>query len=143
MVTTTSPRVTSVRWAAPVTVSLKCGHETLRLEGRAPGTREFLRASIDYDHIDSNDEQTFNLVIQRVRSPGSERVEVQETFRALSVDPQSPRFVTSVLLESDLMRVRGAVPLVRPDRTLMPGTNLPVGYVRSNPDGDDGKGITD
>ena len=128
---------------APASLSLKCGRETLRLEARAPGTREFLRASIDYDHIDSNDEQTFNLVIQRVRSPGSERVEEQETFRALSVDPQSPRFVTSVLLESDLMRVRGAVPLIRPDRTLMPGTNLPVGYVSSNPDGDDGKPITD
>ncbi|WP_129642223.1 hypothetical protein [Peristeroidobacter agariperforans] len=129
--------------AAPVTLSLKCGRETLRLEARAPGTREFLRASIDYDHIDNNDEQTFNLVIQRVRSPGSERVEEQETFRALSVDPQSTRFVTSVLLESDLMRVRGAVPMIRPDRTLMPGTNLPVGYVNSNPDGDDGKPISD
>jgi len=129
--------------AAPVTLSLKCGRETLRLEARAPGTREFLRASIDYDHIESSDEQTFNLVIQRVRSPGSERVEEQETFRGLSMDPQSPRFVTSVLLESDLMRVRGNVPLIRPDRTLMPGTNLPVGYVNCNPDGDDGKPITD
>jgi hypothetical protein len=129
--------------AAPVTLSLKCGRDTLRLEARAPGTREFLRASIDYDHIDSSDEQTFNLVIQRVRSPGSERVEEQETFRGLSVDPQSPRFVTSMLLNSDLMRVRGDAPLVRPDRTLMPGTNLPVGYVSSNPDGDDGKPITD
>jgi hypothetical protein len=129
--------------ASPVTLSLKCGRETLRLEARAPGTREFLRASIDYDHVDSSDEQSFNLVIQRVRSPGSERVEEQETFRALSVDPQSPRFITSVLLESDLMRVRGSVPMFRPDRTLMAGTNLPVGYVSSNPDGDDGKPITD
>lgn len=129
--------------ATPVTLSLRCGRETLRLEARAPGTREFLRASIDYDHVESSDEQSFNLVIQRVRSPGSERVEEQETFRGLSVDPQSPRFVASVLLESDLMRVRGNVPLIRPDRTLMPGTNLPVGYVSSNPDGDDGKPITD
>lgn len=129
--------------AAPVTLSLKCGRETLRLEARAPGTREFLRASIDYDNIDSGDEQTFNLVIQRVRSPGSERVEEQETFRGLSVDPRSSRFVTSALLESNLMRVRGDVPLTRPDRTLMPGTNLPVGYVNSNPDGDDGRPITD
>lgn len=129
--------------AAPASLSLKCGRDTLRLEARAPGTREFLRASIDYDHVESGDEQTFNLVIQRVRSPGSERVEEQETFRGLSVDPQSPRFVTSVLLESDLMRVRGNVPMFRPDRTLMAGTNLPVGYVNSNPDGDDGKPITD
>jgi len=129
--------------AAPVTLSLMSRGETLRLEARAPGTREFLRAAVDYDHIESSDQQTFNLVVQRVRSPGSERVEEQETFRGLSVDPQSPRFVTSVLLESDLMRVRGNVPLIRPDRTLMPGTNLPVGYVSSNPDGDDGKPITD
>lgn len=129
--------------ALPVTLSLRCGRETLRLEARAPGTREFLRASVDYDHIQDSDEQSFNLVIQRVRSPGSERVEEQETFRGLSVDPQSPRFITPLLMESDLMRVRGSVPLMRPDRTLMPGTNLPVGYVSSNPDGDDGKPITD
>ena len=101
--------------------------ETLQLEARAPGTREFLRASIDYDHLDADDEQRFNLVVQRVRSPGSERIETQETFRALSIDPESPRFVAGALLESNLVRVRGAVPSVRPDRTLMPGTNLPVG----------------
>ncbi|MDY6946054.1 MAG: hypothetical protein SXG53_10070 [Pseudomonadota bacterium] len=129
--------------ALPVTLSLKCGRETLRLEACAPGTREFLRASIDYDHVQSADEQTFNLVIQRVRAPGSERIETQETFRGLSVDPQSPRFVATVLMTSDLMRVRGPVPMTRPDRTLMPGTNLPVGYVSTNPDGDDGKPICD
>lgn len=129
--------------ASPVTISLKCGREMLRLEARAPGTREFLRASIDYDNIEPGDDERFNLVIQRVRSPGSERVEAQETFRNLSIDPESPRFVTVALLESQLMRVRGPVPAFRPDRTLMPGTQLPVGYVSSNPDGDDGKPITD
>jgi hypothetical protein len=115
----------------------------LQLEARAPGTREFLRASIDYDHLEADDEQRFNLVVQRVRAPGSERIEAQETFRALSIDPESPRFVAGALLESNLVRVRGAVPSVRPDRTLMPGTNLPVGYVSSNPDGDDGRPISD
>jgi hypothetical protein len=129
--------------AAPVTLSLRCGRDTLRLEARAPGTREFLRASIDYDHVDSSDQQRFNLVVQRVRAPGSERIEEQETFRALSVDPASPRYVATALLESHLVRVRGEVPSLRPDRTLMPGTNLPVGYVSSNPDGDDGRAITD
>ena len=129
--------------AAPVTLSLRCARETLQLEARAPGTREFLRASIDYDHVDADDEQRFNLVVQRVRAPGSERIEAQETFRALSIDPESPRFVAGALLESNLVRVRGAVPSVRPDRTLMPGTNLPVGYVSSNPDGDDGRPISD
>jgi hypothetical protein len=129
--------------ASPVTLSLRCGRQTLQLEARAPGTREFLRASIDYDHLDGDDEQRFNLVVQRVRAPGSERIEAQETFRGLSIDPSSPRFVGFALLESHLARVRGEVPTVRPDRTLMPGTNLPVGYVSSNPDGDDGRPITD
>lgn len=129
--------------ATPVTFSLPCGRETLRLEARAPGTREFLRASIDYDQLEPNDQQRFNMVVQRVRAPGSERIEAQETFRAVSIDPASPRFVSTALLESNLVRVRGEVPSVRPDRTLMPGTNLPVGYISSNPDGDDGRPITD
>jgi hypothetical protein len=129
--------------AAPVTLSLRCGRESLVLEARAPGTREFLRASVDYDNIEPDDLQRFNLVVQRVRSPGSERIEAQETFRGLSIDPGSPRFVASALLESMLVRVRDHVPAERPDRTLMPGTNLPVGYVSSNPDGDDGRPITD
>jgi hypothetical protein len=129
--------------AAPVTLSLRCGRQTLQLEARAPGTREFLRASIDYDQLDAEDEQRFNLVVQRVRSPGSERIESQEIFRGLSIDPSSPRFVAMALIESNLVRVRGEVPTTRPDRTLMPGTNLPVGYVSSNPDGDDGRPISD
>ena len=162
--------------AAPATLSLRCGREFLKLEARAPGTREFLRASIDYDNIeaddqqrfnlvlqrvrspgserieaqetfrglsiDPGDEQRFNLVIQRVRAPGSERIEAQETFRDLSIDPEAPRYVAAALLDSELVRVRGEVPATRPDRTLMAGTNLPVGYVSSNPDGNDGRAVT-
>jgi uncharacterized protein len=132
-----------VNGATPATISLKCDHQFLTLEALAPGTREFLRASIDYDNIAADDEERFNLVVQRVRSPGSERIETQETFRGVSVDPGSPRFLSSVLLESELVRVRGPVPRQRPDRTLMPGTNLPIGYVHSNPDGHDGRPLTD
>jgi hypothetical protein len=129
--------------AAPATLTLRCGREFLHLEARAPGTREFLRASVDYDHIAANDEQGFNLVIQRVRSPGSERIEAQETFLGLSSDPTASRYVVTALLESELVRVRGEAPATRPDRTLIPGVNLPVGYVNSNPDGSDGRPVTD
>lgn len=129
--------------AAPVTISLPCERATLQLEALAPGTREFLRASVDYDHVDSDDTQRFNLVVQRVRSPGSERIEAQETFRAVSSDPADPRFVAKSLLESTMVRVRGQVPVTRPNPTLIPGTKLPVGYASSNPDGDDGKPLTD
>lgn len=129
--------------ALPVTLTLKCGRESLKLEARAPGTREFLRASVDYDQIPADEELSFNVVVQRVRSPGSERIEEQEIFRGLSIDPQAPRFVTSALLESKMVRVRGLVPSVRPEPTLLAGTNLPAGYVSSNPDGNDGRPLTD
>ncbi len=133
--------------AAPATVSLRCERESLVLEARAPGTREFLRASVDYDNLDADDLLSFNLVVQRVRAPGSERIEEQEIFRNVSVDPLSDRCVATVLLGSHLVRVRGQIPQnipqSRPAATLMPGTNLPVGYVSSNPDGDDGRPLSD
>ncbi len=132
-----------VNSAAPATLSLRCERESLVLEALAPGTREFLRASVDYDHVDPRDLQRFNLVVQRVRAPGSERIEEQEIFRGLSVDPDADRFVAAVLLESKMVRVRQPVPATRPNPTLMPGTNLPVGYVSSNPDGHDGRPLSD
>jgi hypothetical protein len=132
-----------VNGAHLATLTLKCGRESLTLEACAPGTREFLRASIDYDHIPATTTGAFNLCVQRVRSPGSERIEEQESFRQLTIDRDDPRYVARALLDSALVRVRGDVPMTRPDRTLMPGTNLPVGYVSSNPDGDDGRPLTD
>jgi hypothetical protein len=132
-----------VNAALPASISLRCGRETLKLRAGAPGTREFLRASVDYDRLDPDDTTRFNLVVQRVRAPGSERIEEQESFRAVSTDPADPRYVVNVLLDSKMAKVWGPVPKLRPDATLMPGTNLPVGYVSSNPDGDDGKPVSD
>lgn len=127
-----------INGGAPATIALPCASEQLVLEAIAPGTREFLRASVDYDNIRSGEDDSFNLVIQRVRSPGSERIEDQEIFRRLSINPQTNRYVSSVLSESMLVRVKGAVPLVRPDVTQRSGAHFPIGYVDSNPDGDDG-----
>lgn len=128
--------------AAPVTLSLPCESGALTLEALAPGTREFLRAAVDFDRLNPGDELRFNLTVQRVRSPGSERIEAQESFRAVSMDPTDARFVKAVLAESSMVRVRGGVPLSRPKPTLMPGSQLP-GYAMSNPDGDDGQPLTD
>lgn len=129
--------------ATPVSIHLPCGTDHLCLEAKAPGTREFLRASVDYDHVLSTDEERFNVVIQRVRIPGSEWIEAQEIFRGLSVDPASPRFVSVALLESNLVRVSGPVPSVRPNLTLRAGTNLPTGYIDSRPSGHDGAAVSD
>ena len=132
-----------VNGGAPVTISLPCGDEKLVLEALSPGTREILRASVDYDNIAPSEDDRFNLVLQRVRTIGSEQIEDQEIFRRLSTAPGTTRFVTSALQESLLMRVRGAVPNARPDRTFRAGARHPIGYVDSNPDGDDGSPLTD
>jgi len=132
-----------VNGGAPVTISLPCGDEKLVLEALSPGTREILRASVDYDNIAPSEDDRFNLVLQRVRALGSEQIEDQEIFRRLSTAPGTTRFVTSALQESLLVRVRGAVPNARPDRTFRAGARHPIGYVDSNPDGDDGSPLTD
>src|SRR5262249_7756852 len=90
-----------------------------------------------------SDTDTFNLVLQRVRSAGSELIEDQEIFRRLSVLSQSGRFVPHVLLESHLARVLGPVPVKRPERSAIGGSRSAIGYAMSNPDGDDGAPLTD
>lgn len=132
-----------VNGGAPATIGLPCGDQVLTLEALSPGSREILRASVDYDNIPAAEDDRFNLVVQRLRTPGSEHIEDQEIFRRLSTEPGTTRYVTSALQESSLVRVRGDVPRVRPDRTFRPGTRQPIGYVDCNPDGDDGGPLTD
>ena len=132
-----------VNGGAPATISLPCGTGVLTLAALSPGSREALRASVDYDNIAAGEPDRFNLVVQRVRSRGSEHIEDQEIFRRVSAVPDTTRFVATALQESQLVRVRGAVPHTRPDRTFLPGSRHPIGYVDSNPDGDDGAPLTD
>ena len=132
-----------VNGGAPATIALPCGAESLTLAALSPGSREMLRASVDYDNVGANEPDRFNLVVQRVRAHGSERIEDQEIFRRLSVIPGTARFVSTALKDSQLVRVRGTVPAHRPDQTYRTGARHPIGYVDSNPDGDDGLPLTD
>ena len=103
-----------VNGARPPTLTLPTVHGRLVLRGVGAGSREFLRASVDYDAIESKDHDRFNLVVQRVRTAGSEHIEDQEIFRRLSITPGADRFVADALLESRLVRVQGSVPTERP-----------------------------
>jgi Bacteriophage tail sheath protein len=132
-----------VNGARPPTLSLPAAGGTLTLVALNPGSREYLRASVDYDGLAALDVDRFNLVVQRVRTPGSELVEDQEIYRRLSVTPGSERFVTDALLQSGLVRVHGAVPERRPDRSAGGPGGVAAGYTLSNPDGDDGAPLTD
>ncbi len=132
-----------VNAGTPATLSLKCGEETLVLETLVVGSREFLRASIDYDNVPAQETDCFNLVIQRVRSYQSEHIEEQETYRRISTSPDTQRFITRELARSTLVKVRGSVPMQRPDATRSAESHYAIGYVHSNNDGTDGLPLTD
>jgi phage tail sheath protein FI len=133
-----------VNGGRPATVTLPASRlSALTLEAQCAGTREFLRAAVDYDNLGPQDSDKFNLVIQRVRAPGSEHVEDQEIYPRLSVDPNAARAVAAILADSSLVRLKGAVPLERPAPTHRGDGRTLAAYVSSNPDGDDGGPLTD
>ena len=125
------------------TIELSAGNQVLVLQALAPGTREFLRAAVDYDGIGDNEDDLFNLVIQRVRTPGSEHIEDQEIYRRLSIVPDAGRSVALVLADSELVRVAGDLPRLRPDPTPRQDPRGLAGYVLSGSDADDGAPLTD
>jgi len=132
-----------VNGARSATLSLSAGSTPLRLRAVRPGTREFLRASVDYDNLGAQDTTEFNLTVQRVRAQGTAHVEDQEIFRKLSLRPAADNYLEKALAGSELVQLAAAAPLQRPDPTLDPASGLATGYVASNSDGDDGAPLTD
>jgi len=129
--------------ARPATLSLPAGGGTLQLQAVRPGPREFLRACVDYDNIAPGQLLHFNLTLQRIRIQGSLRVEDQETYHNVSLDPQADTFIGRMLADSDLLVPLEPLPAQRPEPTPDPVTGLPTGYVHANSDGDDGAPVTD
>ncbi len=125
------------------TIDLPAGGERLVLSGLCPGRNEFLRASVDHDGIGRQDEDLFNLVVQRVRRRGSELVESQEIFRRVSVLGGSAREAGRVLAASKLVRVVAPLPSRRPDITRGADPRALIGYVDCNLDGEDGEPLSD
>lgn len=124
-------------------IELPAGEERLTLVGISPGSHEFLRVSVDHDGIARQDQDLFNLVVQRVRTRGSELVETQEIFRRVSIYSGSSRDVARKLAGSQLVRVSGPLPSVRPDITRGGDPRELIGYVECNDDGDDGQVLSD
>jgi len=118
------------------------GADALLLQARQPGSREFLRASVDYDRVEHTNDR-FNLVIQRLGRPGSQLVDDQELFEALSMDPTDERFVVDALHDSELVRLIGPLPLTRPDATRPARPGEPIPYLAAIASGHDGEELTD
>jgi phage tail sheath protein FI len=132
-----------VNGARSATLTLNAGAAALRLRALRSGTREFLRASVDYDNIPADRSTEFNLTVQRVRVQGTAQVEDQEIFHRLSVEPAAEGYLPRAIANSELIQLEGETPAQRPNRTLDAVTGLASGYVNSNSDGDDGAPLTD
>ena len=131
-----------VNGARPATLTLKAGGSALRVRAVRPGTREYLRASVDYDNI-AADGCEFNLTVQRVRTQGTAQVEDQEIFHRLTLLPADLSYFPRAIAHSRLIEPTEELPAQRPDRTLDWASGLATGYVESNCDGDDGAPLTD
>jgi hypothetical protein len=123
-------------------LEVPAGADALRLQARQPGSREFLRASVDYDRVEHAQDR-FNLVIQRLGRPGSQLVDDQELFESLSMDPTDERFVVDALHDSELVRLVGPLPLTRPDATRPARPGEPIPYLAASAQGIDGEELTD
>jgi hypothetical protein len=132
-----------VNGARSATLTLKAGAQALQLQALRPGTREFLRASVDFDNIAADEPDVFNLTVQRVRAQGTGQVDDQEIFQRVSASRTDERYFPKAIAQSALIRLVGEMPTQRPDRTLDPASGLATAYVNSNSDGDDGAPLTD
>jgi phage tail sheath protein FI len=129
--------------ARPSTLRLPAGRDALRLRALAPGTREYLRASVDYDGIPEGADDQFNLVLQRLRVADSEWIEEQEILRRVSIRPEAERAVDRVLSASRLMRAAAPLPQQRPECTAPARAGGVVGYQAASADGADGAELSD
>ena len=123
-------------------IRIPAADEFLEIAARQPGSREFLRASVDYDGVESSRER-FNLIVQRVSRLGSALVEDQEIFAGISVRETDVRYAGKVLAKSRLVSLRGDVPEQRPNATSPENPGDPVRYLEIGVRGSDGSELSD
>lgn len=128
--------------ASGAMLCLPAAGSALVLRAVEPGSSEFIRAAIDYDGIADEDEEHFNLTLQRV-SPETQLVVDQEMHRGVSFDTGSEKFVGDTLLASGIARVESPHPTHRPEPTRSKGNRYNTAYVDHSQAGSDGTDLSD
>jgi len=124
-------------------ICLPASGSALVLRAVEPGSSEFIRAAVDYDGIEDDEEAAhFNLTLQRV-NPGTGLVEDQELFRKVSYREDDAKFVGDALLTSTLARVDQPYPMHRPEPTMDAGGRIGSGYIEHAQAGTDGTELSD
>lgn len=106
-----------------------------------PGSTERIRAAVDYDGLDDDDEH-FNLTLQRL-DPETARIVDQEFYRRVSYKASAENFVGNALLTSTLARLQHPYASHRPEPTWNAGRHFESSYVDALQPGTDGRDLTD
>lgn len=106
-----------------------------------PGSTEKIRAAVDYDSIREDDDELFNLTLQRV-DPVTGYVVDQELFRQVSCKEGAENFVGDALLISTLARLEYPYPTRRPEPTVQQSRRVDSSYIEPAQAGTDGSALS-
>jgi uncharacterized protein len=123
-------------------ICLPASGSALVLRAVEPGSTELIRAAVDYDGIDEDDDELFNLTLQRV-NPENGLVDDQELFRRVSYVEDAEQFVGDALMTSTLARVEHPYPSHRPQSTMDKNGGEGTAYVVPVQAGTDGSELSD
>ena len=123
-------------------ICLPAQGSALVLRALEPGSTERIRAAIDFDGIAADNEELFNLTVQRV-DPSTGLVMDQEFFRGVSYTEDSDKFVADAVSVSTMVRVASPLPTHRPERSTAPNVPFDGSYVEHTQEGSDGQELTD
>ncbi|HNP36374.1 MAG TPA: hypothetical protein PKK10_11025 [Woeseiaceae bacterium] len=121
---------------------LPASGSALVLRAVDPGSTERVRASVDYDGIDTADNERFNLTLQRI-DPATGLVVDQEIYSRLSYLGGAETFVGDALLGSRVARVEQPYPQHRPERTTRGSSRYDLTWVEAVQPGTDGNELSD
>ncbi len=121
---------------------LPASGSALVLRAVDPGSTEYIRAAVDYDGIAGENEDLFNLTLQRL-NPSTATVIDQELFRQVSWQEDSGSFVVEALVHSKLARAEHPYPTHRPERTTTYGRSYESTYIKHAQAGTDGSELSD
>jgi len=123
-------------------ICLPADGSALVLRALEPGSTEIIRASVDLDGIGPDNEELFNLTLQRVDSETGFVID-QEFFRGANFRADADDFIADLLLSSTLARVQEPLPTHRPEATIGLGNLSESAYVNHAQDGTDGQELSD
>ncbi len=121
---------------------LPASGSALVLRAVEPGSSECIRAAVDYDGIDADNDELFNLTLQRVDLRTAHVID-QEIWKKLSFREAAETFIADMLLTSTLARVEHPYPSHRPEATLGRSSALNSGYIGHAQAGGDGHELSD